>query len=270
MLSVTADKRKLGLGPFETSVMRSQSVIDRADTEDRREPLSQRLYRDLGERISRGEFAVGDKLPTEQQIGQAYGVSRAVVREAISSLKAEGVVRPRQGVGVFVLGARSGLYPIAPSKPATLKDTIDLLEVRIGIECEAAALAALRRSQEQLDATAAAIDGMDEAIRSGKSPGDWDLRFHRTVAAMTDNPQFQILFDMFGEQLLPRTYIGIGISIGDGDGDAMREYLARINLEHRAVLAAISRRDAETARAAMRMHLSNMQVRLRTAYAARK
>lgn len=242
-------------------------VADHAGAaESRREPLSQRVYRDLGERISRGEFAVGDKLPTEKQIGQAYGVSRAVVREAISSLKADGMVRPQQGIGVFVLGVRSVPYSIAPSKLATLKEAIDLLELRTCVECEAAALAAARRSQEQLDAAATAIDGMDNAVRSGESAGDWDTRFHRTVAEMTGNPQFQILFDLFGQQLLPRTRFGVGIE----DAAAMQEYLARVNMEHRAILTAISRRDAETARAAMRMHLSNVQGRLRTAYAARK
>lgn len=235
-------------------------------TEVRREPLSQRLYRDLGERISRGEFTVGGKLPTEKELGQAYGVSRAVVREAISSLKADGMVRAQQGIGVFVLGARSVPYPLTPSKLASLKEAIDLLELRTCVECEAASLAATRRTQEQVDAAAAAIDGMDKAVRAGESAGDWDTRFHRGVAVMTGNAQFQILFDLFGEQLLPRTRFGVGIS----DLEAMREYLARVNTEHRAILTAIARRDPDTARAAMRMHLSNVQGRLRTAYAAQK
>jgi DNA-binding FadR family transcriptional regulator len=242
------------------------SVDAELKSEPRRELLSQRLYRDLGERISRGEYATGGRLPTEKELGQIYGVSRAVVREAISSLKADGMVRAQQGIGVFVLGVRSVPYPLTPAKLASLKEAIDLLELRACVECEAASLAATRRTDVQLDEAATAIDGMDKAVRGGQSAGDWDTRFHSSVAAMTGNPQFQILFDLFGEQLLPRTRFGVGIS----DVGAMREYLARVNTEHRAILTAIARRDPDTARAAMRMHLSNVQGRLRTAHAAQK
>jgi DNA-binding FadR family transcriptional regulator len=250
---------------FGKAIMSIDLVPDLAPPpEIRREPLSQKLYREIGERISRGEFAVGAKLPTEKELGSSYGVSRAVVREAISSLKADGMVRPQQGIGVFVLGPRSVPYPITPSKLASLKEAIDLLELRICVECEAAALAAIRCTREELDAATAAIDGMDRAVHARENDGEWDIRFHRAVAAMTGNSRFQTLFDMFGEQLLPRTRFGVGIA----DAQAMRDYLVRINLEHRAVLAAIARRDPDTARAAMRIHLSNVQVRLRAAYAA--
>lgn len=235
-------------------------------SEPRRELLSQRLYRDIGERISRGEYAAGGRLPTEKELGQIYGVSRAVVREAISSLKADGMVRAQQGIGVFVLGARAVPYPLTLAKLASLNEAIDLLELRTCVECEAASLAATRRTEDQLDEARSAIDGMDKALRNGQTAGDWDTRFHRSVAVMTCNPQFQVLFDLFGEQLLPRTRFGVGIS----DVEAVREYLARINAEHRAILAAILKRDPDTARAAMRVHLSNVRERLRTAYAAQK
>lgn len=238
--------------------------LSRDASETRREPLSQRLYREIGDRISRGEFTAGDKLPTEKQLGLSYGVSRAVVREAISSLKADGMVRAQQGIGVFVLGARPVPYPVTRPKFENLKEAIDLLELRTCVECEAAALAATRRTPEQLELAMEAIEGMDKAVSAGSSATDWDTKFHRAIAAMTANPQFQILFDMFGEQLLPRTRFGVNID----DAEAMRAYLARVNVEHRAIQTAILRRDPETARAAMRMHLSNVQGRLRAAFAA--
>ncbi len=195
----------------------------------------------------------------KRKLGLSYGVSRAVVREAISSLKADGVVRAQQGIGVFVLGVRSVPYPVTQPKFENLKEAIDLLELRTCVECEAAALAATRRTPEQLELAMEAIEGMDKAVSAGSSATDWDTKFHRAIAAMTANPQFQILFDMFGEQLLPRTRLGVSIE----DAEAMRAYLARVNIEHRAILTAISRRDPETSRAAMRMHLSNVQGRLR-------
>ncbi|MGE0152061.1 MAG: FadR/GntR family transcriptional regulator [Reyranellaceae bacterium] len=232
----------------------------------RRVPLSLKVYRDLLERIGKGEFAVGAKLPTEKELGETYGVSRAVVREAISSLKADGIVRAAQGVGAFVLNTQPVPYSLTRPNLTTLKEAIDLLELRTCVECEAAALAATRHNAQMVAEAARAIEGMERAVEEGRSATDWDMRFHRAISAMTENPQFRLLFELFGEQLLPRARF----SPQAADRDSMRAYLAGVNEEHRAILAAIQRGDPETARAAMRLHLSNVQGRLRKAYAERR
>jgi GntR family transcriptional repressor for pyruvate dehydrogenase complex len=226
-----------------------------------REPLSVRVHRDLSERIASGEFAAGAQLPTEKELSEIYGVSRAVVREAITILRADGLVRVRQGAGVFSLGLRvpyTGRHPDLSS----VTDAIETLELRLAIECEAAAVAATRRTAEELKVCHASIAGMEEAIARGESATDWDMRFHRSIAAMTHNTKFQMLFEIFGESLIPRTRF----ITAKGDPDAMRQYLSRVNREHEAVFMAIEREDADTARAAMRMHLANVKEGLQAAY----
>jgi GntR family transcriptional repressor for pyruvate dehydrogenase complex len=103
---------------------------------------------------------------------------------------------------------------------------------------------------------------MDGAIARGESATDWDIKFHRSIAAMTHNNKFQMLFEIFGETLIPRTRF----ITSKGDPDAMRQYLSRVNREHEAVFIAIERQDADTARAAMRMHLVNVKEGLRMVY----
>jgi len=227
-----------------------------------REPLSVRIHRDLSERIARGEFAAGAQLPTEKELSETYGVSRAVVREAITILRADGLVLVRQGAGVFSLGLRPVPYTGRHPDLSSVTDAIETLELRLSIECEAAAIAAARRTVEQLKTCHASMTGMDGAIARGESATDWDIKFHRSIAAMTHNNKFQMLFEIFGETLIPRTRF----ITSKGDPDAMRQYLSRVNREHEAVFIAIERQDADTARAAMRMHLVNVKEGLRMVY----
>lgn len=227
-----------------------------------REPFSMRVHRDLVARINAGEFSVGARLPTEKELTGAYGVSRSVVREAISILRADGLVQARQGAGVYSLGARTVPYASRQPDMTSLSDAIETLELRLSIECEAAALAATRRTAQQLTVCAEAIEGMQEAINRGHAAIDWDTRFHESIAAMTQNAKFQMLFQIFGEKLIPRTRF----ARTSDDPSAMRDYLHRVNGEHKAILAAIECQDSDTARAAMRLHLANVKEGLRAVY----
>ena len=115
----------------------------------RRETLTSQLVKSLTERVTRGELRPGDKLPSEQELIEAFGVSRTVVREAISSLRAAGLVATQQGVGAFVQqAALTQPFRIDETALNLLKEVINVLELRIGLEAEAAALAAQRRQPE--------------------------------------------------------------------------------------------------------------------------
>ena len=104
----------------------------------------------LREKIEGGEFAVGDRLPSEAQLTEAFSVSRTVVREAIATLRADGLVEPRQGAGVFVLEpAATVLRPFQIVDVDKISSIIEVLELRTALEMEAAALAAARRSPAQ-------------------------------------------------------------------------------------------------------------------------
>ncbi|MDC6169985.1 FadR/GntR family transcriptional regulator, partial [Paucibacter sp. XJ19-41] len=126
----------------------------------RRRPktLALGLVEALGDRIREGRLNAGDKLPTEAAIMAEFEVSRTVVREAISKLQAAGLVETRHGIGTFVLGLGEGAaFRIAPDQMGTLTDVVAVLELRIGVETEAAALAAQRRSAAQLAAMQEAL-----------------------------------------------------------------------------------------------------------------
>ena len=106
--------------------------------------LAHQLVESIGERIKSGLLKVGDKLPTESEFVAAYGVSRTVVREAISHLQAAGLVETQHGVGTFVREqANEATFRIDPGEMSTVMDVLAVLELRISLETEAAGLAAL-------------------------------------------------------------------------------------------------------------------------------
>src|SRR5687767_1944628 len=105
----------------------------------------------LVDRVRAGTLAAGARLPTEAAIMEEFGVSRTVVREALSKLQASGVVQTRHGVGTFVVGlGDASSFRIGPEQLATLRDVIAVLELRIGVETESAGLAAARRNDANL------------------------------------------------------------------------------------------------------------------------
>ena len=122
----------------------------------------------LGGRIRDGSLAPAEKLPTEAAIMEEFGVSRTVVREAISRLQAAGLVETRHGVGTFVVGLGDATtFRIPPERLETLQDVIAVLELRIGVETESAALAAMRRTPANLDALRGALPPSSARSRKG-------------------------------------------------------------------------------------------------------
>ncbi len=231
----------------------------------RQRPLAHDLADALGDRIAGGELTPGTQLPTEAAFMDEFGVSRTVVREALSKLQQTGAVRTRHGVGTFVVGppdAGKG-FRIGPRHLATLRDVIAVLELRIGIETEAAALAAQRRDDSHLKSMRAALDDFTHAVEAGRDAVEADLRFHREIARATGNPHFSGLMATLGAKIIPRARLG-----ADDVLDQERSiYLRRVNTEHESIYDAIATGDAEGARAAMRTHLANSRERRRRASA---
>jgi DNA-binding FadR family transcriptional regulator len=230
----------------------------------RRRPrtLALELVESLGDRIRDGRIAPGDKLPTEAAIMEEFGVSRTVVREAISKLQASGLVETRHGIGTFVVGLGDGAaFRIAPEQMATLHDVIAVLELRIGLETEAAALAALRRTPENLAQMRSALDAFSTALAQGRDAVGPDFQFHLEVARATQNPHFAELMGTLGAMIIPRARLGAEA----GAQEAQRSYLQRANAEHENIYDAIASQDVEAARAAMRTHLANSRERRRRA-----
>lgn len=221
--------------------------------------LAHGLVDDLGEKIRSGQLRPGDKLPAESAVMQGYGVSRTVVREALSMLQAGGLVETRHGIGTFVLAPRpTGIFRLDASDVAQSVDVLAVLELRISLETESAGLAARRRTVEQLAAMREALDDFGRDMEAGGDTVAHDFRFHLQIAQATGNPYFADIMRHLGTTIIPRTRIA-AIRTQDPRG----EYLGRVNREHEEIYAAIARQDADSARAAMRIHLTNSRERLR-------
>lgn len=210
----------------------------------------------LTQRILLGQMAPGEKLPSESAIVGEYGVSRTVVREALSKLQAAGLVETRHGVGTFVLARdqRHGLH----LTPDTAVSVRGILELRMGLETQAAALAALRRSDEQLQQMRQALDDYQDSLANNDSSVEPDVRFHQLIAQATGNSYFTDVIQHLGNSVIPRTRIN---AEERGDADLMQLGQLAI-LEHEAILKAIRRQDPDAARAAMLIHLSNSLERM--------
>jgi GntR family transcriptional repressor for pyruvate dehydrogenase complex len=221
--------------------------------------LAQGVVEDINGRIRQSLLKPGDKLPTESAIMEQYGVSRTVVREAISHLQASGAVQTRHGIGTFVLERPQGSLGIDTDSIVTVRDVLAILELRISMETEAAWLAASRRSDEQAAALREALADMGRALASGSASVEADVRFHRLVAEATGNRYFVEMLGQLGNTLIPRARLNTpGL-----EPERPADYLERVNREHEDIYNAIARRDPEAARAAMRTHLSNSRERLR-------
>lgn len=229
-------------------------------TESRPRTLAGELAHRLSTRIVDGHYAAGDKLPREADLMHEFGVSRTVVREAISSLQAGGRVETRHGVGSFVLSPQDALpFRIEHEQLGILTDVISLLEVRIGLETESAALAAQRRTFADLSKIRGALDAFVQALNEGRDAVDADLAFHRCLAQASGNSHFADLLEAIGSRGVPRHRLGKDDPLKAGRS----AYLQRVQQEHEAIYNAIEAQDSEAARAAMRTHLSNSRDRLR-------
>jgi DNA-binding FadR family transcriptional regulator len=223
-----------------------------------RQSLTSQLVESMTERIQGGEYRKGDQLPTEKELIEEFGVSRTVVREAIANLKASGLVATRQGKGAFVLDEAVRAFRISEENLSIVEEVLEALELRIAIESEAAALAARRRTPEELQRIVEACEAMDRAIAAGENTVALDIAFHRAIAQATGNRHFLGLFNYLGEVLVPRARV----PTHQYDATTLQDYLRRISGEHHQIVAAIAAGDSDAARAALRMHLGGSRDRL--------
>jgi GntR family transcriptional repressor for pyruvate dehydrogenase complex len=191
--------------------------------------------------LSSGEYRVGDRLPSEWELVRQLSVGRSAVREAMRELVTLDLVELRRGQGTFVLSLRSDLL----LRPETFAGSVDhairheLLEVRRIVEPGAAGLAASRATSTEIDRLDHDVQCLQEAVNIGFRPPE-DLGFHLDVVRGTHNGS------------LARVTAAI-VSYYARDDSLPTE---RDVQEHGAIAAAIRRRDANAARAAMLEHLT--------------
>ncbi|MFZ5734051.1 MAG: FadR/GntR family transcriptional regulator [Pseudomonadota bacterium] len=209
----------------------------------------------IADQIGSGKLVAGTKLPTEQEMMIAMGVSRTVVREAISALRARGLVVTRQGAGAFVSSDPAQQpYAINPDGLGSLSGVIELLELRTAVEMESAAIASERATAAELKAIRQAAATFSKAARRDDRAVQEDFDFHRAIALATHNRRFTGFLEYLGGLIIPRQSIRL---------DDDRSYLQKVASEHDMILAAIELRAPDKARAAMRQHLVNGRERYR-------
>lgn len=225
----------------------------------KRKSLSTVVFEGLLARIRQGDLEPGAQLPTEAELCDAFEVSRTVVREAVARLRAEGLVIPRQGKGVFVSEAPPGTFSIPGQDVDALPHTIALLELRMGVEVEAAGLCALRRTEAEAREIRAEMERVDAARADPQlTRVHYDQDLHQLIARGTHNPQIAEFQHYLARQIAPRLQLSYILLPSRKD-----EYYDRMHAEHEAIVGMIEEQDAKGARCAMRTHLANSLERLR-------
>jgi DNA-binding FadR family transcriptional regulator len=220
----------------------------------KRGSLSQGLEALLSEHIIEGRLRGGEQLPTESALMLAHGVSRTVVREAMSRLQAAGMVETRHGIGTFVRGSTLSLGAfIDPATLGIITDSLAIMEFRIGLEVEAAGLAAQRRSPDQLAGLRVLLDQLGLPAVSVNDRAALDFQFHLGIAQATGNHYIADTLLNLGEVIIPRSRLDSARLFHDEP----QHYEQRMQSEHEQIYQAIFNQDAECARAAMRLHLQD-------------
>jgi GntR family transcriptional repressor for pyruvate dehydrogenase complex len=219
--------------------------------------LADQIVRALQARIETGELAPGARLPTEQALGQRFGVSRAVVREAIARLKADGYVATRQGAGAFVAGEPGrASFRLPAEGELDAAELAQLFELREAVEVATARLAAERRTRADLGAIRRALEDVSRAIDAGTDGVAADGAFHRAIAAATHNAHLQRFVEFLGFHFAETRRP----AWTDPGRRARRPHAAQ--REHERIYAAIARGDARGAERAAANHLRGSAARI--------
>lgn len=214
--------------------------------------LTDRLYESLERQIRSGAWPPGSRLPSQKEVAETESVSRTVVREAFARLSAQGLTLSRQGSGVYVAeSAPYRAFQVTREELVELADVIKLLEIRLAVEAEMAALAASRRTTADIVAIRDALERMAQTGGDAEAAARADSEFHLAIARATQNDYYVRIIDFLGVRLVPpRT-----LYLRDESEEGHRRYAEMIHREHDAILDAIVRMDPATARQCARQHM---------------
>jgi len=219
--------------------------------------LADGIAGDLLQQIAGGALPAGAKLPTEAELAERYGVSRAVVREAMAQLKSQNAVEARQGSGVYV--SRHGLVlplRIDPGDVESLRAVLQLLDVRRALEAEAAGQAAARRTPRQLRKIEEALEEIGAEVAQGRDGVAADVAFHSAIAQAAGNP-FLLNTLRFLNQ-----YLEAAVRITRSNEATNADFSRQVREEHHALVEAIRAGDPISARHMAQTHLYNAGRRL--------
>ncbi len=210
--------------------------------------ISDLVFEQLRDLIFKGRIKPGDQLMTERELAGNLGVSRPTVREAINKLVALQWLEHRQGQGTFVVSPSVEKNPLGMPHDQDVSLT-DLLEVRLGLECNAVMMAARRATEEDIRDMEKSLRDMETQIKAGGLGSDADVTFHMAIAYATKNMGQIYITKSFYDLL----FYGIKSSLQYlYDEPATLETIMR---QHNDILKAIRDRDPDAAYSAMREHI---------------
>lgn len=213
--------------------------------------ISDQVFEQLRESIFRGEIKPGEQIMPERDLARVLEVSRTSVRDAINRLVALGLLEHRQGQGTFVQSPeRRCENPLAMAMEDEDATIHDLLEVRMGLECNAALLAANRASDKDIMLLEKSIQEMRDETESGRLGTEADVAFHMAISYATKNPVQVNLMRSFYD------YLFVGIKKNLSHLYENPENIKGILKQHRAIYECIRTHDAEAASAAMQRHIT--------------
>lgn len=200
--------------------------------------------------ISSGVYPVGTKLPSGKVLGQMYGVSQAVIREVTERLRSKGLIDSRQGSGC-VVKARTDIngFRVLNAMDADRSELSNVFELRLDLESAAAALAAVRRTDEDLATLSGILTTLGENLHDLEVGVELDLAFHTAIAVATHNPYYGTLLNYLNLQLRHAVHAARCNAL------THEPLLETVQHEHLEVFEAIKSRDASGARAAIMRHL---------------
>jgi GntR family transcriptional repressor for pyruvate dehydrogenase complex len=214
------------------------------------------VVKQLTSLLTGGDLAPGSRLPPERQLAESLGVGRSAVREALAALEILGIVSVRPGSGTYMRDSMSELLPTALSWGLMLSasHTEQLIELRGGLEAQAAELAAQRIDEAGIEKLRRHVETMSENIDDFEKFIEADVRFHLQIATSSGN---EVLRDLLQSvRSLLRLWVERGLR---NAGQAQEAYR-----EHVAVFEAIAARDPRLAESSMRAHMKTAAARVGT------
>ncbi|MCG8643506.1 MAG: FadR family transcriptional regulator [Desulfobacterales bacterium] len=212
--------------------------------------ISDQVFDQLRDLIFRGKIKPGERLMPEREMAEAMNVSRATIRTAVQRLADMGLITQRQGQGTFVRSHDDNLQnPLAKAIEAQGISLETLLEVRLGLECNAAALAARRADENDISALTLSFKEMEKEQTYGRLGSQADSTFHMAIAYASKNPlHIMIMRDFYD-------YLFHGIRENLESLYQERENIHIILKQHEKILSAIQKREPEAAFNAMKDHI---------------
>ncbi len=212
--------------------------------------ISDQVFEQLKELIFRGKLKPGDKMAPEREMAISMNVSRTTIRNALNRLVTMGLVEHKQGKGTFVSIPDPNIgNPFAVVMKSQESTIYDLLEVRMGLECVAAAHAAKRADVNDIHAMLQSIEQMEIKIQEGHLGTQADTSFHMAIAYATKNPLHIQVMKNFHDYLIH------GIKEGLKSLYENPKNIERILNQHKQIMQSIINRDSDEAYKAMHKHI---------------